>query len=250
MSWQAHPDLLSHAARQRFASLDQIFALAGERISHSPHNDVIRITLEGQRYYVKRYRSSYKDGIWQRLLTLLTSPRSQREWENLQHFQSWGIPTPPLVAYGGSFGAALKYRGALVLQEQPHTIDMANLARQQKSLSPEWVAAVSTQLAKITRTLHAHGFAHNDLKWRNVLVEEGAIPQLYLIDCPNGRFWWRPFLRYRVIKDLACLDKLAKRHLRRTQRLRFYLEYAKTSRLNNSDKKLLRDVLAFFAGRE
>jgi hypothetical protein len=41
--------------------------------------------------------------------------------------------------------------------------------------------------------------------------------------CPAGTFWWGPFLRYRIVKDLACLDKVAKYHLSRTQRLRFYL---------------------------
>jgi len=48
---------------------------------------------------------------------------------------------------------------------------------------------VLTQVAAITRSLHAHGFAHNDLKWRNLLVDDQPEPTVYLIDCPSGAFW-------------------------------------------------------------
>jgi hypothetical protein len=57
-------------------------------------------------------------------------------------------------------------------------------------------------------------------------------------------------LRYRIVKDLACLDKLAKYHLSRTQRLRFYLDYAQKKRLDDADKRRIRKVLRFFEGRE
>ncbi len=94
------------------------------------------------------------------------------------------------------------------------------------------------------------GFAHNDLKWRNLLVTHGERPQVYLIDCPSGGYWWQPFLSYRIVKDLACLDKVAKYHLTRTQRLRFYLDYAQHARLTAGDKKRVRRIVKFFEGRE
>src|SRR5690606_1112753 len=85
-----------------------------------------------------------------------------------------------------------------------------------------WVATVSDQVADGLRVMHARGFCHGDMKWRNILVT-GTPPRVFFIDCPAGRFWFGPFLHYRVIKDLACLDKVAKHTLSRTQRLRFYL---------------------------
>ena len=57
-------------------------------------------------------------------------------------------------------------------------------------------------------------------------------------------------LEYRIIKDLACLDKLGKQVLSCTQRLRFYHDYAERSRLNAKDKKRLRAIVSFFKGRE
>lgn len=107
---------------------------------------------------------------------------------------------------------------------------------------------ISRQLASYTRTLHGHRFTHNDLKWRNLLVNDNA--ELFFIDCPTGSFWWGPLLRYRIIKDLACLDKVAKRVLSRTQRLRFYLQYRGRSRLSNGDKRRVLQILKFFEGRE
>ena len=58
------------------------------------------------------------------------------------------------------------------------------------------------------------------------------------------------FLQYRIVKDLACLDKVAKYNLTRTQRLRFYLDYAQQNRLSTMDKQRIRRILGFFSGRE
>jgi RIO-like serine/threonine protein kinase len=127
---------------------------------------------------------------------------------------------------------------------------MAQLAQRDAGClrDPTWVARVSQQLAAATRTLHDHHFTHNDLKWRNLLVNDQA--ELFLIDCPTGAFWWGPLLRYRIVKDLACLDKVAKHNLSRTQRLRFYLQYRGRQRLNAADKRRLRQIVRYFEGRE
>ncbi|MDR3221709.1 MAG: heptose kinase, partial [Candidatus Accumulibacter sp.] len=53
-----------------------------------------------------------------------------------------------------------------------------------------------------------------------------------------------------IVKDLACLDKMAKHHLTRARRLRFYLDYAGHARLNAEDKQRLRRIVRFFEGRE
>ena len=75
-------------------------------------------------------------------------------------------------------------------------------------------------------------------------------PTVYLIDCPTGGYWFGPFLTYRKIKDLACLDKLGCRYLSRVQRLRFYLDYIGHARLSADDKQRIRKIVKFFEGRE
>lgn len=61
---------------------------------------------------------------------------------------------------------------------------------------------MSRQLAEYTRTMHDHRFTLNDLKWRNLLIDDQQT--LYLIDCPNGDFWRSFWLKYRITKSLAA----------------------------------------------
>lgn len=246
--WHLEPQYVQSETGRLFANLDTVFALEGELIASDQLSRVVRVTIDGRRYYVKRYHDAGKN----RLRRFFGRQRVQAEWENLLAFQSWNIPTAPVVAYGLERRNGAFLRGALITAEIEHTCDLAKLASSgdARLCDRRWVAQVSHQLATATRTLHARGFAHNDLKWRNLLVNDGAEPRLFLIDCPNGAFWRGPFLRYRAIKDLACLDKVAKYRLSRTQRLRFYLDYAGKARLQARDKSILRKILKFFDGRE
>lgn len=247
-TWTLERAALDDAAATAFATLDAVFALDGELVARDPLSRVLRIAVGGRRYYVKRYHGAGKNPLrrW------FGRPRVQAEWENLQHFAAWGIPTATLVGWGLDRRHGTFRRGALITAELERTTDLNHIARfkDPRLADRRWVAAVSRQLADITRRMHARRFTHNDLKWRNLLVDDGAEPRLYLIDCPAGEFWWGPFLQYRIVKDLACLDKVAKYHLSRTQRLRFYLDYTGKTRLNAADKRRLRRILGFFAGRE
>lgn len=228
-----------------FGSLEAVFELHGERLTSDPLSEVIRVEIEGVRYYVKRYRGAGKG-----LRRYLGRPRVKAEWQNLKLFAKWGIPTAPIVAYGLERSAGAFVRGALVTRELENTLNLAEIVEyeDQRLADRGWVLHVSQQVAQGTRTLHEHHFTHNDLKWRNLLVNDKA--ELFFIDCPTGSFWWGPLLRYRIIKDLACLDKVAKRVLSRTQRLRFYLQYRNRRRLSEGDKRRVLQILKFFEGRE
>lgn len=253
IAWWSDPALAGEAGKA-LADLDAVFALDGEQVAWSPLCRVIRVSLDGKRYYVKLYSEARRRQMrnWFGLRDLVAPLRVTREWENLQAFKAWGIPTARLVAYGVQRRWGRFVRGAVVTEELCGTTDLGEMARSRdpRLADRAWVAGVSRQLAQATRTMHAAGFAHNDLKWRNLLADRSDPPRLYFIDCPNGTHWWEPFLSYRKIKDLACLDKLAKYHLTRTQRLRFYLDYAGHARLDADDRKTIRKVLAFFEGRE
>ena len=253
-SWWFDPDLNGGVAGRVFATMDAVFALKGERLGRDPLCEVVRVEYEGVRYYAKRYAGNGKNARKQRygLRQWLAPPRVRIEWRNLLLFRKWGIPTARLAAYGLERERGAYRRGALITEEICNTRDLAHLTKQNDARlhDPRWVREISTQVARITRRMHAEGFVHNDLKWRNLLVTDGDAPTVYLIDCPSGGFWYPPFLNYRIVKDLACLDKLAVRVLTRTQRLRFYLDYVQRPRLNKSDKARVRRVVKFFEGRE
>jgi hypothetical protein len=238
-------DAQYQALADDFGSLQAVFALQGERLTSDPLSEVIRIERQGVRYYVKRYWGGGKG-----LRRYIGRPRVKAEWQNLKYFAKWGVPTAPIVAFGLERQFGRFVRGALITRELSNSEDLGVLANNNdpRLQDPRWVDTVSRQLARATRILHEHHFTHNDLKWRNLLVNDRV--ELFLIDCPTGTFWWGPLLRYRIIKDLACLDKVAKYKLSRTQRLRFYLQYRGRSGLSAGDKQRIRRVVGFFEGRE
>jgi tRNA A-37 threonylcarbamoyl transferase component Bud32 len=243
--WRLMPDV-DPAAAKRFADLDSVFALEGEMVALDSMTRTLRIEINGRGYYVKRYAGLGKKPLRRWFAT----PRVQLEWENLRHFADWGIPTARLVGYGLQSQGGRFLRGALITAEIPDTTDLGWLARNgdPRLKSRRWLDGVSRQLADIARRMHDRRFVHGDFKWRNLLVDKADT--LHLIDCPSGGFWWPPFLEYRIVKDLACLDKLAKLHLSRSRRLRFYLDYAQKQSLDAGDKRRLRKILGFFTGRD
>lgn len=242
-SWNLDPAY--QALAEDFGSLEAVFALQGEHLTRDPLSEVIRVERGGVNYYVKRYTGAGKN-----LRRYLGKPRVKFEWQNLKRFAKWGIPTAEVVGWGLERRGATYDRGALITRELPRTEDLAALAEQDdpRLRNRRWVEHVSAQLARHTRCLHDHNFTHNDLKWRNLLVDDQGT--LFFIDCPNGAFWRGFLLRYRIIKDLACLDKIAKYRLTATQRLRFYLQYRQSPRLAAADKPQVRRVVNFFEGRE
>ena len=210
-------------------------------------SDVIYVQSEQDGYYIKRYTSAGK-GVrrW------LGRPRLHGEWENLQYFEYWGVPAAEVIAFGSERDGLFFKRGAVITAELPNTEDLAELAKNNdpRLNDPAWVTSISKQIAHCARVMHSQRFAHGDFKWRNILVGQNNPPDVFLIDCPDGKFWIPPFLQYRKNKDIACLDKVAKKVLSRTQRLRFYLDYIGQQRLTKKDKRHLRHILRFFKGRE
>lgn len=234
-NWQLLPQF-SHCA-SIFGSLDAIFRLKGERVSRDRLSNVIRIEHDGEHYYVKRYYFAGKG-----LRRFFGKPRIQSEWENLLWFASHGIATAPVVAYGMETRFGLFRRGALITQEIPDTTDLARLARNNDARlkNRHWVEQISLQVATAMRVMHVNGFIHNDFKWRNLLVDHHR--RLFLIDCPLGAFWRGKLFEYRVMKEFATLDRVARYKLSNTQRLRFYLQYADKNRLDAEDKRFIRKL--------
>ncbi len=230
------------------SSFDAAYEHPGELVAKSPLSQMYKTSINGMVYYIKKYNVSRK--LLQRYFG---QSKVYTEWENLLWFDSLGIPVPKLVAYGTEKQGWVTLRGIIITQELKDTHDLSYIADNCPHLlqSSQWVKRVSHQLASATRLLHQHRFAHNDLKWRNILVDTRAdYPQIYFIDCPSGRKWIKPFLDYRIIKDLACLDKRGKYVLSKKQRLAFYKDYAQCRKLTVKHKQQISKILHFFHNRE
>ena len=218
----------------------------GDEINRNWMSRLVRYRDGDDYYYIKTYASRGRG-----LRRFIGRSRVRAEWENLQAFVGMGIPAAELVAYGES-GASGYYRGTLITREVKGAVDLATLVDNRHALlfNRQWRLQVIGQLSEIVQEMHGDGFVHNDLKWRNILVEVTGNPAVFLIDCPLGRRMPGPFLDRGKIKDLACLDKIAKKQLSEIERLRFYLEYKGKTQLSAKDKKEIYRVLRFFEGRE
>lgn len=222
-------------------------SIDGDLLSASPMSSLKKVSLGEKSYYVKAYFASGRY-----LRRYLGRSRVKAEWENLLYFESLGLPTARLVAFGEQKSLFGQRQGIMVTEEIPDTLDLANLVARQDPLleDKEWLFKVICQVADMVRLLHADNFIHGDLKWRNILVKLSGEPHVYFIDCPIGRKY-PEFLKERgIVKDLACLDKVAKYHLSTRSRLCFYRRYTNKSKINLEDKHRIGKILRFFYGRE
>lgn len=228
---------------QACASLDTVFKLQGEQVSKDKISDVIKVALDGKNFYVKRYFKprSKKSGWFKR-------SRVRAEWENLQFFASLGIPTPLLAAWG-EHGQGDLFQGALITEELKGAQDLATLNKKGSPLFDDagWFQHTAQKVARYTRLMHDQNFMHLDLKWRNILVGSGDRPEVFFFDCPSGKRLSALLFRRGRIKDLACLDKIGRKRLRRTQRLAFYKYYAGCDKLSSQDKAMVRKIGRFSA---
>ncbi len=226
-----------------FRNLDQVFACRGEYISSDPVSRMIRVKYHGQGYFIKTYTKGGK-----RLRRFIGRNRARAEWENLRFFSRLGIPTPELVAWGQDIHFGLFQRGAVITKEIKDSTDLATLAREGDECIYDnaWMDHVGFLYSKYARLLHDNGFVHTDFKWRNILVTKGEKPEVYLIDCPSGRKMVNPFFIHWRIKDLACLDKIARYHLSPATRLKFYKHYTGRARLSPKDKRVIKKIIRFY----
>ena len=248
--WTVSPQYRGTTIGESFSTLEKVFnlpILEGVAAGDS-ESTVFRYQEDNQVFYVKRYHGTKGLRSW------LGRSRLRGEWNNLKLFRELDIPAAQLAAYGEERFLTYAGRGALITEALPNTSDLSDLAinKDSRFQNRNWVQKVITQVADSARKMHDDGFAHNDFKWRNILVNEDIEnPGVFLIDCPAGQHWFGPFLRYRIIKDLACLDKMGKYHLSRTQRMHFFKLYRQTDKkLTSQDKEMIRRIVKFFEGRE
>jgi len=239
-------DDLSAAEAAAFGSRESSLMLPGEVVNNSKTSIMKKVRVGEKNYYVKRY---FRSGKY--LRRYLGSSRVAREWSNAGWFSDHGIPTPRRIAFGEGKRLSSDYWGLIISEEVTGAVDLRNVYRyhRQQFDNRKWRQAVIDRLAGVIRSIHGHEFIHNDLQWRNLLVDFSIWPEVYIIDCPAGRKIVLRGNRRGVIKDLALLDKQARLVLTRSERLRFYLRYLGTDRLQERDKKEIRRIMMFFEGR-
>ncbi len=246
--WSILPSEHKNIIAKQFPTMDSIFHVDAEIISKSIQSEIFSYSIDNRHFFIKRYYRSLSFASW------FGFSRFRIETKNQLWFNQMGLSSAPVVAFGEERFLFKTLRGVLITEAIPNTVDLADIAKNQpeKFRNKYWVNSLSKQLADILRLFHSHRFCHNDLHWRNILIQENpqsSVVQAYLIDCPFGRRVIWPFLNYKKLKDLANIDKLAPQHLSRTQRLRFFLAYRNITTLGAADKNVIKNILQHKANR-
>ncbi|MFP4070223.1 MAG: lipopolysaccharide kinase InaA family protein [Opitutales bacterium] len=156
--------------------------------------------------YLKLY--TYRKHPFQRIFRL---GRSYYECRNLLFFKSLGIPAARALAWGKHRNPIGRITEEFIVTEALEgAIPLHQYVREQRPGALD-AARIARRIGRWLRDLHAHGFYHKDLHWRNILVRksDGRI-ELGLIDCPRGDFHrLGPIRRHWRLKDCATLDKYA-----------------------------------------
>ena len=244
LTWTIMPEYQSGETLKAFSSIDNVFKLRGKKINDDKLSSVYRVEIDGTAFYVKRYIQGGKG-----LRRYIGRSRIRAEWENMLFFHGMGIPAAKVVAYGEEKRFGVMIRGVLITEEVKDSKDLGTMVNEKSTMlkDGQWVDQVIKQVANIARKLHSKQFIHTDFKWRNILVTQTENPEVFLIDCPAGRIVNSYLFKRGVVKDLACLDKIAKTELTLKQRLKFIKTYSKNTKLSNENKKLVKKVEVFFS---
>ena len=179
---------------------------------------------------------------------LFGASQVRREFANLARLHDWQLTEAMPVAFGEERRAGWLWRSFLITTgiAEPSPVDafirdvLPRLAgAERRSVRGELLR----QVARLTRVMHARQFTHGDLYWRNLVIADNELARLSLIDMPRGRSHRRELSVAARASDLAALDAPAPRFFRRSERLRFLLDYRQTRRLDAGGKELIRQVL-------
>ncbi len=168
------------------------------------------------------------------------------EFEPTARLNTIGINTPKIVAYGHQWTELFEQRSFIITEKIPNA---QSLERE----LPDFVTSPITieklkskrnfirKLAQFVRKFHGAGFRHRDLYFSHIFYNDNG--RFYLIDLARV---FKPKLfaeRFRI-KDIAQLYYSAPGTIfSRTDRLRFYREYAGAKKLAVGDKTFIRNVV-------
>ena len=194
-----------------------------DAISNNPGNtsQVFRIATSRGNLVFKRYTPAK----WR---FFLRASKASNEWRGLKSFAGIGIAVPELVAFGEDRKYGRLVAGYIVTSEIPEASDLEKYSVQdwfpRSSEDKEKIfVELRAQLFQLIKKSHAHNLFHQDLNWRNILVnkEQGKL-KLWWIDCP--RFTSGVFNRkHSILVDLSCISRVALSMMTRSQRFRSLL---------------------------
>jgi tRNA A-37 threonylcarbamoyl transferase component Bud32 len=174
------------------------------------------------------------------LLRRLGAEKAEREAANYLAMRACAMGVPDLIGFGSRRRVGLLQESFLITRECRDSINLEEklAAYPNKLLRRQLLTDAARQIAR----MHARGFFHIDLQFRNIMVR-GAF-ELVLLDSPRGGYRSsRAAREYGRLRDLSSLYKDARRFFTRTDLLRWLYAYTGTDRLGPQEKLLIWSIL-------
>ncbi|HXG61975.1 MAG TPA: lipopolysaccharide kinase InaA family protein [Planctomycetota bacterium] len=202
---------------------------------------VRELRLPQGRFFLKVYAYS---GLW-RLRTLFIVSRARREYRNLLRLAELGFDVPEPLAYGQERTLGFVSVSFLLTRAVEPAVGLRDLADRPGSApfalpGTAERRALLSDFARTLRRAHDAGFFIHTLRAKNLLLgRRDGRWALHVLDVPFAGIWrYRIFRRAGRVRDLACLMRVGRMLLSRTDRMRFARAYG-------ADRTLLRRAQAY-----
>jgi hypothetical protein len=235
-------------------SFDKIMALPSKAVVRAvPGRSTVRVELPQPTGgmlvgYLKRYGEEYLSPL-DKLLRRIHWPGSDdeaaREWRKMLLLRTHNFLTAVPIAVGQSHRAGIVTSSFLLQQEIPGGLPADDYIVQRLATAPpqrKW--KLCETLGELARTFQDAGFIHKDFYLKHIfVVERDDDWDLYLIDLQRV-LGPRVHRQRWYLKDLSALAHSARRRgqLSLPNVLRIYRGYARTTKLQATDKQFIGNV--------
>lgn len=217
---------------------DFLHCALGEIVHQSSTTLTRRIVLRHADFADSLYLKTYRPG----LLHGWTRSRPLREGRNYLILRDrCAISVPDVIAFGSrrSFG---RWRDGFILTRAvPNAYSLDRLTNCAGPLR----RYLLDQTSALVSQMHAAGFYHIDLQWRNLLVsdDDTDAPKVYVIDSSRGGLrCWRILREHGRLRDLSSLSKEARHRLTPREQLRWLRTYLGVRRFTPPHRALIRTI--------
>lgn len=217
---------------------DFLHCTLGEVVHESGTTLTRRIVLRHADFADTLYLKIYRPGP----LHGWTRSRPLREGRNYLLLRDrCAISVPDVIAFGSRRSFGRWKDGFILTRAVPNAVPLDRV--------PECTGPLRRylldQTAAIVSRMHAVGFYHIDLQWRNLLVSDDGTdaPEVYVIDSARGGpRRWRILREHGRLRDLSSLSKEARHRLTSREQLRWLRFHLGVRRFAPAHRALIRTI--------
>ncbi|MFW6108126.1 MAG: lipopolysaccharide kinase InaA family protein [bacterium] len=128
-------------------------------------------------------------GIKPMLRTVYGVSKGRKEWENHVRAHGLGLPVVTSLALGEKWQFGVVQEAVFISRARPDTLTIKEWrSRTADQAGGEVACDVARKLGKLVAVVQSHGIYHNEMQFRNVLIEDvDGDRSLLLIDWKHGR---------------------------------------------------------------